>query len=102
MTVEFETEGCHPGYVYDENTDTCTCDTGDVNIVRCDENKRYLYFLVRRLHSMCVHAVIVIRIHSTYSIVISLFFSCFIIIVNGPYRRAYGEGCGRKMDSEPW
>ena len=80
MTVEFETEGCHPGYVYDENTDTCTCDTGDVNIVRCDENKRYLYLLVRRLHSMCVHAVIVIRIHSTYSIVISLFFSCFIIM----------------------
>ena len=46
MLVELETHGCHPGYVYDKEKETCLCDTANSNIVRCDNNNRYIYLSV--------------------------------------------------------
>ena len=43
--------GCLPGYRPSDNTDEalCVCDMDDGNIVRCDDNQRYLYLRV------CMH-----------------------------------------------
>lgn len=46
MLIEFKIHGCHPGYVYDTDKETCLCDAADSNIVRCDSNKRYIYLSV--------------------------------------------------------
>ncbi|CAI7990699.1 hypothetical protein GBAR_LOCUS524 [Geodia barretti] len=39
-------EGCHPGYVYNSNTGNCDCDTDNNDLLRCDDNNRYVYLRV--------------------------------------------------------
>lgn len=37
--------GCHPGYVFSNKTQSCSC-LHNENIVRCDSSNRYFYALV--------------------------------------------------------
>lgn len=40
-TLGLQVNGCHPGFVLENGA--CVCDTGNTNILRCDDNNRYLY-----------------------------------------------------------
>jgi hypothetical protein len=42
-SLNLTVDGCHPGYVYNTESGECKCDTSDSDILRCDDNNRYLY-----------------------------------------------------------
>ena len=45
-SLDLTVVGCHPGYRYNEISGVCECDTTNNNILRCDDNNRYLYLRV--------------------------------------------------------
>ena len=45
-SVEFDYRGCHPGYVLDISSCQCKCDTTREEIIRCDDEGRYIYLRV--------------------------------------------------------
>ena len=50
-TLTLRVGGCHPGYVLDTGMMKCVCDTSNSDILRCDDNKRYIYL---RVHWMVI------------------------------------------------
>ena len=53
MTVAVK-GSCNPGYTFDNVTELCVCNINDENVVRCDENGRYIYIRVHTYHArMC-------------------------------------------------
>ncbi len=42
MSLSLSDSGCHPGYIFDNNTQLCAC-SNDRQIVRCDSSNRYFY-----------------------------------------------------------
>lgn len=51
-TLPLEVLGCHPGYILD-TAGNCACDTSNSDILRCDDNNRYLYLRVSTLAAIC-------------------------------------------------
>ena len=41
--VQLQVQGCHPGYVLDEDSQACVCDYNNSLIVQCDRFNRYFY-----------------------------------------------------------
>ena len=41
---------CHPGFLNDSGS--CTCDAGNTNILRCDDDNRYIYLRVNCLFTL--------------------------------------------------
>jgi hypothetical protein len=42
-SVLLQVQGCHPGYMLQETTQTCVCDFSNGIIVQCDTANRYFY-----------------------------------------------------------
>ena len=45
--------GCHPGFILDPKSDSCVCDSSNGNILRCDDNNRYLFLRVSNVSHYC-------------------------------------------------
>ena len=46
-TLNLTVEGCHPGFSLSPTTGLCVCNSdSNTDILRCDDNNRYLYLRV--------------------------------------------------------
>lgn len=45
--LQLSVSGCHPGYTYNTESNRCECSNEEnLNILRCDDNNRYLFLRV--------------------------------------------------------
>lgn len=65
---------CNPGYYF--NDGSCKCHINDPNVVRCDENGRYVFIKV--LHSHCGLELCYTTLSSRYP---SLGITIYVIII---------------------